>query len=295
MQPSWITDAREQLLRLRTAGRGWSYRPGGEPSIEPTAWAGLALRAAGIEPDLSAIDAELEAADWVARMQQADGALGPSENLRAPHWPTGPALLCWGTRDRFLDQRRKAVHWLLTHEGDVQTSSNSPFGHDASIPGWPWVAGTHSWLEPTAHAVLALRQQGQRDHKRVRDGIRMIRDRSVRTGGWNYGNSSVFGTDLRAQPAPTGLALLALHGTTAPDDPMVVRAGDYLEKTLPITRSAQSLCWGLLALTAWNRRPAVGDDRLSAAFAVVGRRSDLPIQLAYLLLASTPQSLTLFS
>lgn len=294
MPTHWISDARDQLLRLRKPHAGWSYRPDGEPFTEPTAWGALALRATvGGESMSETSTEELEACDWLASIQQHDGAFGPSGNLPFPHWPTAPALLAWGDRERFSAARKKAVEWLLTHQGSIQTSTDSPFGHDASIPGWPWVEGTHSWLEPTAMAVLALRQQGEANHPRVREGLRLIRDRTVRTGGWNYGNSSVFGTDLRPQPAPTGLALLALHGTMSADEPVVERACTYLEKMLPTTRSPQSLCWGLLALSAWDRNPAARDEWLAAAFATISRRSDLTIQLAYLLLGAADQLLPL--
>ena len=38
----------------------------------------------------------------------------------------------------------------------------------------------------------------------------MIIDRALPHGGWNYGNKVVFGHELRPQPGPTGMALLAL-------------------------------------------------------------------------------------
>lgn len=294
MPYSWINDARSRLLQLQNAAGGWSYRPGGAPFTEPTAWAALALRATASDPtNAQAHSAELDAAGWLARLQQSNGALGPGADVSFPHWPTASALLCWGGRERFSAARAKAVDWLITHQGRVQTSSETPFGHDGTIPGWPWVEHTHAWLEPTAMAVLALRQQGRHEHQRVRDGLRLLRDRAIRTGGWNYGNSSVFGTDLRPQPAPTGLALLALSGTTLTGDPIIDRGCAYLEKILPTTRSPQSLCWGLLGLSAWERRPSAGHDWLSGAYTAVDRRSELPIQLAYLLLASSTKSLTL--
>ena len=54
--------------------------------------------------------------------------------------------------------------------------------------------------------------RGWATHPRVVEGYRLIRDRAIVTGGWNYGNKSAFGHPLRPQPAPTGLALLALAG-----------------------------------------------------------------------------------
>ena len=110
-------------------------------------------------------------------------------------------------------------------------------GHDTAIVGWPWVADTHSWLEPTAVAILALRREGKVDHPRVREGLRLIRDRAIPTGGWNYGNNVAFGRDLRPQPAPTGLALLALAGIDDRSE-VVERAVGYLQESLPSTRGS---------------------------------------------------------
>ena len=97
--------------------------------------------------------------------------------------------------------------------GDPDPPPGAPertVGHDTTLIGWPWVADTHSWLEPTAMTILALCRDGRADHPRVRAGLRLIRDRAIAAGGWNYGNNIAFGRDLRPQPAPTGLALLAL-------------------------------------------------------------------------------------
>jgi hypothetical protein len=165
-------------------------------------------------------------------------------------------------------------------------AQDGAIGHDPTIPGWSWVDGTASWLEPTALAVLALRRAGRDDHPRARDGRRLILDRALPAGGWNYGNTTVFGTELRPQPGPTGLALLALAG---PGDrpPAVARALRYLADELPTTRSALALGWGLMGLRAWGEWP----DGASAWLAESSHRNldrpDAAPRLAYLLLASS--------
>jgi hypothetical protein len=142
-------------------------------------------------------------------------------------------------------------------------------------------------------AVLALRRAGRKEHQRTLDGQRLIRDRVIRSGGWNYGNSTVFGADLRPHPAPTGLALLALGQSDDVESPIVAQSCAYLERILPTTRAPQSLCFGVLALTAWGRRPGAADDWLMAAHAGAARRSNSVAELAYLLLAAGPRSLEL--
>lgn len=292
--PDWAPQARDVLFRVGLADRGWGYRLGGRPSVEPTVYACLALLASDPpgQPQASA-GTVAGAARWLAQMQQPSGAVGIAPGIQQSHWPTAHALLLWATREGFQDQRDKAVAWLLQLKGaTIAKGGDDPVGHDTTLVGWPWVVGTHSWIEPTAMAILALRREGHLDHPRTQEGLKVIRDRPVADGGWNYGNSSVFGNSLRAQPAPSGQALLALAGA-APEDAVVTQACAYLERTLPSVRAAMSLSWGLLGLTAWGRRPADADAWLEQAFTQMAERSDPPYLLALALLAASPQALGL--
>ncbi|MBX6315833.1 MAG: hypothetical protein IRY99_23410, partial [Isosphaeraceae bacterium] len=259
----WEEAAREELLRLRGSMAAWGDQPGAPPRVEPTALAALGLLAEAPEPRES--EAATRAADLLARLQRPDGALGVSATLTAPGWSTPYALLLWAALDRHAERRDRALRWLLGCTGTTFSGPTaSVLGHDATIPGWPWVEGTHSWLEPTALAVLALRRLGLGDHPRTHAGLRLIRDRAIRQGGWNYGNNAVFGHPLRPQPAPTGLALLALAGVARPPC-SVLRAIRYLEGVLPAIRSALSLGWGLLGLRAWGHWPEGADAWLAEA------------------------------
>ncbi len=300
MEDSWITDRQGELLRLRDPGPGWGNRPGGAGYVEPTALAALALcaskqSASEQSAGASAVDKAIKAAaDWLSRLQQSDGSLGLSPDLPKPRWTTPLAILLWSETQGFVAPRDKAVKWLLTQKGTTwEPTGQSPYGHDTRIIGWPWVDETHSWLEPTAMAVLALRRAGLADHVRVRDGQRLIRDRAIRSGGWNYGNSAVFDADLRPQPAPTGMALLALVGVEDFDSPIIENACAYLETILPTTRAPQSLCYGTLALAAWNRRPADTDKWLREARDRAVRKFNSISELAHLLLAAGKRSMEL--
>ncbi len=293
MNNSWIIRVQQELLELRERGPGWGNTPGGIPYVEATALAALALAAsigkAGSDRPQAAVVAS---ADWLASLQQRNGALGISAELPQPCWTTPLGILVWRAADRGREAERKAVAWLLAHQGNTgDPVAGGPFGHDPRIAGWPWVEGTHSWLEPTALAVLALRRAGQVDHVRTRDGLRLIRDRAIRSGGWNYGNSTVFGADLRPHPSPTGLALLALAGIDDDDSPHVAQSCAFLERILPMTHAPQSLCFGTLALAAWGRLPSSVDNWIESAYARPRRRSNLIAQIAYLLLSAGPQAL----
>ncbi len=157
------------------------------------------------------------------------------------------------------------------------------------------MADTHSWLEPTALAILALGRSGLGKHPRVHEGLRLLRDRALPSGGWNFGNKATFGRELRPQPAPTGLALLTLAMTPGePRSPLVDRAIRYLNATLPRLRAAMSLGWGLLGLRAWCAVPGDADRWLVKAYHHALGRPDTAPRLAHLLLAAGGHALQLF-
>ena len=286
--------ARRALLTLQDPSGGWAYRLGAPPCAEPTALAGLALLSSRGGPDHSA-DVR-RAADWLATIQRLDGSVGVSAAIPEPGWATPLAVLLWKAAAGHDDRCGRAGRWLLARQGRALSRAEDPqriAGHDTSLVGWPWVADTHSWLEPTATAVLALDRLGLAGHPRVVEGRALIRDRAVASGGWNYGNKSVFGRALRAQPGPTGLALLAL-AASGPRDATVERARDYLLATLPTVRAAASLGWGVLGLRAWDDRPVAADSWLAESLAAVIGRSDAAPRLALLLLALGDGALALF-
>jgi hypothetical protein len=287
--------ARRELLGLLGRDGGWGYRRGAGPCAEPTALAGLALLSTG--PTAGPAFSPLRgAADWLASVQRPDGSVGISASTQTPGWSTPYALLFWEALGVHDDRARAAAGWLLRQKGRTLAHEEDPkkiAGHDTTLVGWPWVDDTHSWLEPTAMAVLALGRLGLGDHPRVAEGLRLIRDRAVEPGGWNYGNKAVFGRPLRAQPAPTGLALLALAGID-PRTETVGRAIRYLRDALPGVRAAASLFWGIVGLRAWGEPPAEAGDWLTEALARVAGRPDAAPKLACLLLAAGQGTLELF-
>jgi hypothetical protein len=286
MADDWVGSARNRLRTLRRGRHGWGYRDDTAPAVEPTALAGLALSAtAGDTPSAPDLAEARSAGDWLAEIQRPDGSLGVSADLPDPGWPTPYATLLWAAIGGYATQRRRAVSWLLGGKGDTDAvGSHGVFGHDATLAGWPWVAGTHSWLEPTAMAILTLRREGLAGHPRTTEGLRLIRDRAIPSGGWNYGNSVVFGRALRAQPGPTGLALLALAGRGRPSA-VEERAIGFLLGALPTMRAAPSLGWGVLGLKAWRRCPDAAAGWLAESADRALRRADAAPRLAHLLLA----------
>jgi hypothetical protein len=287
---TWIDRARRELLSLRATAGGWGYRSGSEPCVEPSALAALALLASTPEgsDDTEAHKAIEQASDGIAAAQRPDGMLGVSATRHGPGWMTPHALLLWKALGVQQDRAGRARAWLLDQAGTTLAKSDDPegiAGHDTTLVGWPWVSQTHSWLEPTVLAVLALGRQGDGNHPRVHEGLRLIRDRAVAGGGWNYGNKSVFGHSLRAQPAPSGLGLLALSGIDSRGE-TVEGAIRFLREILPSVRAGVSLGWGLIGLRAWGEHPEGSERWLAESYASVSGRPDAAMKLACLLLAN---------
>ncbi|MDX1501790.1 MAG: hypothetical protein R3325_05460 [Thermoanaerobaculia bacterium] len=289
--PSWTEEVRRRLVAARRPGEGWGYRAGGESAVEPSVLAALALLASA-EPTGADETRQAAAATcrWLGGLQSADGPLGVTARLRRPYWPTALAAILWSVVGGFGDEVERAVRWLLAVRGRTwEPEPDQPEEHDTTLAGWPWVEGTHSWLEPTAWAILALCRQGYVEHPRVAEGVELVLDRQVPSGGWNYGNSSVFGTALRAQPAATGLALAALAAAGHEGE-----GGDgavaWLTALLPRIRTGRSLGWGLIGLTAWGRRPPEAD-RWLAETAERMLPHETTLEIAIPLLAADPAGL----
>ncbi len=288
----WKGKARTRLLRLRDRSGVWGYREGGSSAVEATALASLGLHACWTSsPPEAERDAALQAVAWLESMQQPDGSLGVSPALPRPGWATPYALLLWQALGGHLSPRRRAANWLLTQHGEQlsadQSSKVKVLGHDPKLIGWSWIAGTHSWLEPTALAIVALSREGLTDHPRVAEGVSLLRDRALVHGGWNYGNTIVFGRELRPQPGPTGLALVALSQVPGGDRPRCVdRAVAYLQRALGDVRAPSSLGWGVLGLRAWNACPHEAGSWLAESWSIHESARDATVGLALLLLAA---------
>jgi hypothetical protein len=295
MDDGWIEAARRRLVALADDG-AWGYRRGAAPAVEPTALAALGLLATDRPGDRGSRPLALRAGDRLARLQAHGGWLGVTAALPEPGWATPLAMLLWSALGSSDINRRRGVDWLLGERVDAPPCAADPegvTGHDTSIRGWPWAEGTHSWVEPTALALLALAREGNADHPRVAEGLRLLRDRALDTGGWNYGNTVVFGRPLRPQPAPTGLALMALAASGARTDARVRGGTDYLIGALPEIRAAASLGWGVLGLRSFGRTPPDYREWLSASVADALARDDAAPRLGILLLAAGDRSLSL--
>lgn len=288
---TWRDDALNRLAEMLPCG----YHAGSPPATEPTALAALALAVHDRATDATS------GLTWLAELQAESGNLGVTATESSPCWPTSLATLAWmsyighfGETNAGFDYRGpvgRAIGWILETKGNTIPPSPE-LGHNTQLVGWPWVVGTHSWLEPTAWAVLALKAAGRSDHPRTREAVKLIIDRLLPNGGCNYGNTFVLGQELRPHIQPSGLAMAALAGETGYDvDNRIPHTLDYLEQELGAATTTESLCYGLLGLAAQGRPLPQGNAWLAAAYDRVVRRDASGQKLALLTLAAARTTL----
>ncbi len=243
-------EALDALRGRMLPGGGFAPSAGvSEARPDATAWAVIALSLHGVEANLLA-----PARKSLAEVQREDGSVPIGPGPPDAFWPTPLALLAWRGREEFAEARGRAAAFLLETTGlHFEKPKTSPMGHDTALRGWPWTAGTHSWVEPTALSVMALTLEGHGKHERCLEAARLLVDRQLPGGGWNYGNTLVYGTELRPLAQATGVAASALAGRT--EEASVADSLRYLEGEVERTRTPLSLSWSLLGLTAWGRRP----------------------------------------
>jgi hypothetical protein len=196
-------------------------------------------------------------------------------------------MLAWHDDADFEEAAAAATGFLLA-SGGVALRQTPELGHDMSLRGWSWVLGTHSWVEPTALGVLALRLRGAGAHPRALEARRLLVDRCLPRGGWNYGNTTAFGAELLPSADATGIALAALAGFdhaaeagAAALEHATRRSADYLEREWERgLRTPLALGYALLGLAALGRRPVAAAERVAAT---LDRQGELgPFDTAHL-------------
>jgi hypothetical protein len=280
MASSLAAELTHRLASRALPDGGFAGYPGEPLRPEATAWATLALGIAGTAPELVA-----RGRQRLVEVQLPDGGLSTAPLHPGTAWPTAIAVLAWQGAAAERDAQRRAVaHLLATRGSTFRRQPELPLGDDPSLPGWPWVAGTYSWVEPTSLALLALAVVGETASARFDEGRRFLLDRQISAGGWNYGNGSMFGRELYPAPESTGPALAALAGQVGED--AISKSLAYLATEIATVRTPIALGWSLLALGAWARRPESAARALVDTLARPSALADFDtVELALLLLA----------
>jgi hypothetical protein len=263
-------ETRLEFLRAsQNPDGGWSYFPGKGSWLEPTTYAMLALHGTGS-------DAALDRA-WklVRSWQRADGSFRPSGEVEDGTWVTAHAVTLARVRGVDDSSVRASVDWLLQVVGaehNIYTRVGA-FLHlikarlDVSHEGWPWREGNATWIEPTAHTLVALKKVARAYRtpdveRRVRDGEALVVSRRCNDGGWNYGTPNMLYVDLPSYPETTALALLGLLGRSERE---YAGALDVAERFHAETQSSLGRAWLQIALRCHGRRVAAPAESAWAA------------------------------
>lgn len=212
------------LLSSQNADGGWGYFAGKRSWLEPTVYGLLALYPQMDQPHWR------RGWDLVRSWQRPDGSWRPNEQVAESHWSTSLAITLHCARKQYDTNFRRGVDWLLASTGEESTSLSrflglfvtNHLGHDRKFAGWPWLPETSAWIEPTSHALVALKRaaphvNGNELRRRVTLAEGMILRRRCADGGWNYGSRSALGVDLPSYPETTALALLGLQSCADAD------------------------------------------------------------------------------
>jgi uncharacterized protein (DUF362 family) len=266
-----MRDLREYLDRLASQAHpdgGWGYSPGQPAHLEPTC---LGLLALSLQPDAHRETFD-KAKAVLATHAVSDGTYRLARGREEAIWPTALVLFVQNVLDFSVEERKRTAAALLRLRGGtprIIQDDQEIHDIDLTIVGWAWAEGNFSWVEPTAWACLALRRAGYGEHERVKDGQRLLLDRTFDEGGINYGNRHILGKPLEPVPGPTALTLLALQGRE--NEPRVAASVRYLQQEDILGDDLEQLCWARIALTPFAGVEGVGetlkrlDERIVAA------------------------------
>lgn len=242
----------DTLMRDTAPGGGWGYFAGKASRLEPTLWA---LAALAHTPDLPRPFADIAAPhlQYLEHAQQSDGLLRDAPRMPANLASNGLAVVVLSAvapeKTIVLDRLRAA----LTGVKGLRVTNEPGAVQNNELQAWPWLPGTFSWVEPTAWCVLALKRSptSLASAARVSEAEAMLRDRQCTGGGWNYGNASVLGQDLRPYVPTTAAGVLALQDQASTPD--AGKALAWLESARLSELSTMALSLAALALHICGR------------------------------------------
>ena len=251
-----ISSLAETLRSRQMKSGGWAYFDSVQESLEATCLAELALAperpASSSAAILFLLKSQLSDGGWPAFLGDSEGS-----------WTTALALCTLNSTGDFTAAREKAFRWLYAERGreghwfwrwKFKTSDRN-VRFDPDKYGWPWVTGSASWVIPTAFSIIAIEQftvcnRSEESEKRIHLGVEMLLDRACVDGGWNSGNSLVYGVPLRPHVEATAIALLALQDEQRTE--MVQKSLSWLRQNAASVDSVSSLAWCILTLFVYQ-------------------------------------------
>ena len=213
------------LAAAQNSDGGWGYQKGKQSATEPTAWALLALHSSANSSDFSL--AIQRSKDWLRGVQLPDRSWPAFPELLQGCWLTSLSCLALNQYGESADAVAGGAQWLCNEwPGDSKLwrrvvqqlfAKRNLVRQNQALRGWSWTPGTSSWVEPTAFALILLHQLFASKtfppdaEKRRKLAEAMLYDRMCPGGGWNSGNSAVYGVAGEPLVGPTVWALIALQ------------------------------------------------------------------------------------
>jgi hypothetical protein len=217
------------LMAAQNSDGGWGYKQGKESATEPTAWALFALapstESSGDVNKISSV--KLRGREWLRAAQLPDHSWPAFGEFPEGRWLTSLACLALHQSGESLEAVAAGVKWLCGEwPGDSKLwrrviqkifVKRTTLRQNSALRGWSWTPGTSSWVEPTAcalillHALSASKSNPPEAEKRRALAEAMLYDRMCPGGGWNSGNSEVYGVAGEPLIGPTVWALISLQ------------------------------------------------------------------------------------
>jgi hypothetical protein len=251
-----ISRPEEVLIRRQSTAGGWSFFESTQISVEATCLALLAL--SPLKPDAGS-----SPMNRLLRLQRHDGGWPAFSGDEESSWTTALALNVLNITSDAVSAREEALHWLLEGRGREANwlwrwkfrIADRDVRFNPDRYGWPWILGTVSWVVPTAFSLVAIKQYTAcnrlaASEERIRLGVEMLLDRACVVGGWNSGNSIVYGVPLPPHIEATAIALLALQDEER--TPMIRTSLAWLKQRSATIEAVESLAWSILSLFVYQ-------------------------------------------
>ena len=270
-----IKEATALLLKAQNTDGGWGSVKGKRSNTEATSLAVMALESLQQESRGRSIR---EGVNWLAHGQNSDGSWPLNDTSQNPSWTTALAILALSLWPDYRTQVFNAARWVLRQKGSkpgllanlllALTFKKKAIHLNEDLIGWPWLAGTFSWVEPTSYYLIALKKvrskMGGDFDERIKQGKLMIYDRMCRGGGWNYGNSVVFDENLWPYPDTTAVALIALQDHREAEANR--QSLEALKNMLRDVHSGLALSWGIICLSLYGEDTGKWKELLAESF-----------------------------
>src|SRR5579862_8689149 len=156
MATPYLRSRLEALRGSQNSDGGWGYFPGKSSWIEPTAYAALALQGS---PEAD------HAWKLLQSWQLPDGSWRSSGSVNVSSLATSLCATIAIARGDSAAALEKGIAWLVGSVGAETTWLNVlvtrigivKMSRDFTLKAWPWKPGNAGWVEPTAHALVALK------------------------------------------------------------------------------------------------------------------------------------------